>query len=152
MKIKVLAKNKRAYFDYELLETFEAGIELLGQEVKSIRNGGISLGESYIREIDQQLWLWNASVTKYRFSSDQEYDPLRTRRLLLSRSEIEKLQSKAKASKLTIVPTKIYSKGKYLKLEIALARGKKRFEKQAKIKERELDRELHREKRKYMVE
>lgn len=149
--IKVFSKNKKAFFDYEILETHEAGISLLGQEVKSIKNGEVSLKEAYIRLIEGELWLWNAHIPKYRHSSDDDYDSVRSRRLLLKKKEIAKLAKSLNTAGLTLIPLRIYAKRGILKLEIALAKGKKQHDKQRRIKERELGRELHREQRKYMV-
>lgn len=151
MKGKMIANNRRARYDYEILDTYEAGISLLGTEVRAIKTGQISINEAYVKELDGDLWLWNAHVPKYKHSSIEGYDPGRARRLLLKKKEIRSIIDKLKSGKLTLIPLKIYLSHGLIKLEIALARGKKRHEKQRRIKERDLKRELHREKRNYMI-
>lgn len=151
MSVKILVKNKTAYFDYEILEKYEAGISLTGAEVKSLRMGTASINEAYVKPMDGGLFLWNSTIDRYKFSSDEDYDPHRLRRLLLHKREILKLASEVEAKRLTIVPLSLYLAHGKIKLEIALAKGKKSYEKQRRIKERDLDRDLHREKRKYMV-
>ena len=151
MAIKIITKNKKAYFDYEILDTYEAGIKLTGAEVKSIKNGGISINEAYIKSINGRLHLWNASVRAYKHADDPNYDPGRSRALLLHKKEMEKLAVKSDAERLTIIPTKVYLSHGLIKLEIATAKGRKQHDKQRRIKERDLKRELHREKRKFMI-
>jgi SsrA-binding protein len=125
---------------------------LYGHEVKSVLGGQVSLSDSYVILKDNEAWLLNANITKYQNYSSLIYDPFRTRKLLLNRKEIVYLQNKVKQARLTIIPLKIYTAHKKIKLEIALAKGKKIYEKKEAEKERDLARELHREKRKYMVE
>lgn len=144
--------NRKAHFDYQVVETFEAGIVLYGHEVKSVLQGQVSLGDSYVILKDNEAWLLNTNITKYQNYTGLVYDPFRTRKLLLNRKEIIYLQNKVKQARLTIVPLKIYASHKKIKLEIALAKGKKVYEKKDAEKQRDLARELHREKRKYMVE
>lgn len=152
MKVKIVHKNKKAFFDYEILERLEAGIVLSGAEVKSVKNGQITLRDAFVRIEDGEAYLWNADISRYKYSSQfKDYDPKARRKLLLKKRQIEYLEAKQKSSKLTIVPLKVYLKHGLVKIEIALVRGKKRHEKKNKIKERDLDRQLHREKRKYMV-
>lgn len=151
MSIKIVSKNRKAYFDYEILDEFEAGIVLKGAEVKAIKNSQINLADSFVRFEQDQPYLWNAHISQYKHSFDPSYDPLRSRKLLLKKSEISTLLSKSKQARLTIVPLKVYLSRGLVKLSIGLVRGKKRYEKKQKIKERDLDRELHREKRAYMV-
>jgi SsrA-binding protein len=145
MSIKVIAFNKKAKFDYELLETFEAGIELIGPEVKSIKVGHISIKEAFVHIKDNQAWLVNAHVTPYGPASYNNRDPKETRRLLLKRSELEHLTSKSQASGLTIVPVKIYLSRGLVKLEIALARGKKLHQKKEALKQKDIERDAQRE-------
>ena len=144
-------KNRKAFFDYEILETLEVGIVLEGHEVKSVKNGGLSLKESYVISKNEEFFLFNSNIVKYKFSSQQDYDANRTRKLLASKKQILSWNSKIKRSNLTMVPLKAYAKGKRLKLEIGLAKGKKKHEKKEAVKKRELERELHGEKRKFMV-
>ena len=151
MSQKLISKNKKAYFDYELLETFEAGIKLTGAEAKSVKGGGISISEAYVKEWQGGLILWNATIQQYKHSFDPNYDSGRARELLLKKREIQYLIKKTSAERLTIIPTRVYLTRGFVKIAIALAKGKKSYEKQRKIKERDLERELHREKRKFMV-
>ena len=144
-------KNRKAYFDYDILETLEVGIALKGYEVKAVREGQISLGDSYVIIKDEELLLLNASISRYKHMGSHDYDPLRTRKLLAKKREIISLATKVKQKKLTIVPLKVYAQGKRIKLEIGLVRGKKKYEKKESIKKRELERDLHCQKRKYVV-
>ena len=140
--------NKRAMFDYEVLESFEAGISLSGAEVKSIKSGFMSLAGSRVvigaRGSDERegVWLIGATVTQYKSSSDPNYDPMRSRKLLLKKEQIEWLKSKMTAKGLTVVPLSCYTKGDLIKVEIALVRGKKQFEKREQEKKREIDKKL----------
>ncbi len=143
--IKIIATNKKAHFDYEILENFEAGIELTGPEVKSIRDGHISLKESFATVKDNQIWLNGAHVTPYKPAAGNNAEPTRARRLLLKRAQIDQLISKVQTSGNTIVPIKIYFTHGIIKVEIGLARGKKLHDKRNVIKNRELDIETRRE-------
>ncbi len=137
-----LARNKRARFDYDILETFEAGLVLTGQEVKAAKTGHAKLQGSFIQIRKQEAWLKNAFIAPYRHAGVVEnYDPSHDRKLLLHRREIKKLKSKTDTQHLTIVPISLYSKAGKIKLEIGLARGKKKYEKRDTIKKRDLDRE-----------
>ncbi len=143
----VLATNKRAYFDYEILEKFEAGLVLLGHEVKATKAGHASLKGSYIKinwqDHKAELYLVNAHISLYKLAGNVlDYDPKRERKLLLNRSEINRLIGKTQEQGLTLLPLKIYTKHSFLKLEFALARGKKKYDKREAIKKRELDRRL----------
>jgi len=140
--IKVIAENKKARFDYELLETLEAGIELTGPEVKSIRDGHISLKESFASVKDNQVWLNNAHVSPYKPAADMNSEPTRTRRLLLKREEIDKLIGSVQANGFTIVPVKIYFSHGIIKLEIAIARGRKLHDKREVMKNRQMDKDM----------
>lgn len=140
--IKVIAENKKARFDYEILETYEAGIELTGPEVKSIREGHISLKESFASVKDDQVWLNNAHVSPYKPAADNNSEPTRARRLLLSRNEIDELIGASQASGNTIVPVKIYFSHGIIKLEIALARGRKLHDKREVLKNRQINRDV----------
>jgi SsrA-binding protein len=140
-----LAYNKKAKFDYQILEPFEAGLMLTGQEVKSVRAGRMSLLGAYVTIARGAAWLINANIQKYPQAGPQpEYDPDRTRKLLLHRREIQKLAGKLEQKGLTLVPISVYTKGSKIKLEFGLARGKKQFEKKETIKRRDVDREIRR--------
>lgn len=146
MKImKSLAYNKRAVFDYEILEKFEAGLVLLGTEVKSVRAGNMSLRGAFVTMHDNEPYLTNATIPSWQPSNTPDsYDPVRPRRLLLQKHEIDQLLGTRKAGGLTIIPLRVYTKGPHLKLEIALARGKKKFDKKQAKKERDIARDVDR--------
>jgi SsrA-binding protein len=142
--IKILVKNKKAFFQYHILETFEAGMVLTGGEIKSIREGKITLAESYVVVRGGEVWLRQAHIAQYRFDTDPQYDPVRPRKLLLHRHEIDKLRGRIEKKGLTAIPTKIYLKRGYAKIEFALAQGKDAPDKRQTIKEREGKREAQR--------
>jgi SsrA-binding protein len=143
--------NKKALHNYEILESLEAGIHLSGSEVKSLREGRGNLKDSYVKIISGELWLVNAEIPKYKYDGSDNYDPTRSRKLLVKQRDLIYLNSKTKQGNLTLIPLKIYLKGNIFKVQVALARGKKRYEKKAQEKERDLERELLVEKRKYMI-
>ncbi|KKR48854.1 MAG: SsrA-binding protein [Candidatus Magasanikbacteria bacterium GW2011_GWC2_40_17] len=139
------AENKRAFFDYNILEKWEAGIELAGDEVKSIRDGQISLKESYVTIKNSELFLINANISAYKKSRDiKGYNPTQSRRLLLKKKEIDRIIGLKTTQGLTIVPLKVYTKHHWIKLEIGLGKGKKKFEKKEQIKKKDIERELKR--------
>lgn len=143
--MKNYAENKRAKFDYEIMETLEAGLLLTGQETKSIRTGHASLTSAYVTLHGNQALLTNAHIPKYKFAGQvKDYDPERSRPLLLKQKEINYLRGKLEQKGLTIVPLSLYNKGRHVKLEIAIARGKKQFDKRRVTKKREVDREIKR--------
>ncbi|PIR99349.1 SsrA-binding protein [Candidatus Collierbacteria bacterium CG10_big_fil_rev_8_21_14_0_10_43_36] len=129
-------QNKKAYFDYEIIESFEAGLELTGAEVKSIRSGGANFAGARVLLQANGAYLIGLNIQKYKFSSLPDYDPARTRKLLLHKTEIVAIQTKMRSAGLTLVPLKLYNKGSLVKIEIALVRGKKKFEKRELIKKR----------------
>ena len=142
---KTVATNRRAKFQYNILKTLEAGIELLGTEVKSIREGNINLLESYCLINDQmQVFLLNAHIAHYSFGNRQNHDPLRKRKLLLHRSEIRRLYGQVKQQGVTIIPMKVYLKKGLIKLEIGLGKGKKLHDKRETIKRRDAQRDIDR--------
>ena len=143
--MKELSKNKRAYFDYNILEKIEVGIELLGFEVKAAKSGRIDLSGSYARLKDEQAWLVGASIPPYQpKNTPAEYDPGRDRRLLLTKKELKTLSGKHKEAGLTVVPLRAYIKGRLVKVEFGLARSKKKCDKRDTIKKRESDTEIRR--------
>jgi SsrA-binding protein len=144
--MKTVATNKTAYHNYEILESFEAGIALLGSEVKAIREGRISLKESYAEVKDGSVVLIKCHISPYEAANIFNHEPLRERRLLLHKREIRRLSGKIKERGLTLVPTKVLfnDRGK-VKVEIALVRGKREYEKRAVIKKRDTDREIRTE-------
>ncbi len=144
-EIKVLATNRKAKFEYFLLETFEAGLDLRGSEIKSIRAGQISLAEAYVKVDAQQAWLMEAHIAPYLQANRNNHDPLRPRRLLLHKKEIRKLWDAVRQKGVTIVPTQVYLKDGRAKIEIALARGKKLHDKRQLIAQRDAEREMRRQ-------
>lgn len=144
MSIKIIAQNKKAYADYLIDETIEAGIVLTGTEVKSLRQGKANLKDSYVIIKDGEAWLLNCHISPYSHGNIFNHDPLRTRKLLLHRKEIERLRGKIQQQGYTLIPLKLYFKGPYVKVEIALARGRKKYEKRDIIKKKEAQREIER--------
>lgn len=144
--MRVIATNKKAYFNYEILERLEAGISLMGSEVKSIREGRISLKESHAEIKGGEVYLLNCHISPYEAANRFNHEPLRERKLLLHRQEIKRLTGKTREKGLTLVPTKILinDKGK-VKVEISLARGKKAYQKREVIRERDREREMRAE-------
>jgi len=143
---KVLAENKKAHYDYEILQEYEAGIVLTGQEVKSIRSGKISLKGSYVILKDEQAYLVGAKIPPYQpKNAPADYDPERFRKLLLNKSEIKQLIGKSKEKGLALIPLKIYTKHAKIKLAFGIGKGKKKTDKRENIKRREIQREIERE-------
>lgn len=135
--------NKKAYYDYEILEKFQAGLVLTGQEVKSLRTRGISLAGTYIEIKGNEVFWVGANIPPYQpLNVDKNYDPQRKRKLLLNREEINYLSGKTKERGLTLVPLSVYTKTYKIKLEFGLARGKKKFDKRESIKKREVERKI----------
>lgn len=132
--------NRKAFFDYTLLERIEAGITLLGSEVKAVRLGHVDMSGSFVRITNSEAYLVNAKILPYKFARPESYEEGRTRKLLLHRKEIIALKSKTEASGLTIVPVCLYTKRSKIKVELAIARSKKAFDKRQSIKKRDLDR------------
>lgn len=144
--MKIVATNKTAYHNYEILESFEAGISLVGSEVKAIREGRISLKESYAEVRDGDIVLVKCHISPYEAANIFNHDPLRVRRLLLHKREIRRLTGKIRERGLTLVPTKVMfnDRGK-VKIELGLARGKREYEKRDVLKKRDTDREIRAE-------
>ena len=141
----IISSNKKAYFDFLLFDKFEAGICLLGTEIKSIRKHGANLKDSYVKIDDNlEMFLINCHISPYDFGNIFNHEPRRDRKLLLNKKEILKIQNKIKQEKYTIVPTKMYFRKSYLKVEIALAKGKKLFDKRASLKEKDQKRDMER--------
>jgi SsrA-binding protein len=145
MANKVVASNRKATFEYFLLEHFEAGMALQGSEIKSIRAGQVSLAEAFVQIENRDAWLMNAHIATYDPASHYNHDPKRPRRLLLHRSEIKELWNAVRLKGVTIVPIKIYLKEGLAKLEIATAKGKKLYDKRAVMAERDERREIDRQ-------
>ncbi len=138
---KTVATNREAYFNYHILETYECGIALTGTEVKSIREGRCNLKDSYGQVRDGEAWLFNVHISPYSHGHRDNHAPTRTRKLLLHKGEIERLSGKAQEKGLTLVPTKMYFKNSRIKVELAIAKGKKLYDKRETERRREADRE-----------
>ncbi|MFL2651325.1 MAG: SsrA-binding protein SmpB [Anaerolineales bacterium] len=143
--IKIISLNRKAKFNYQLMETLEAGLSLLGSEIKSARTGNAQLRDAFVEPINNELWLQNAHIAPYKMSHSQNHDPMRPRKLLLHRREINKLIIKTREAGLTIIPTKMYLRHGRAKIEIAVARGKRQYDKRQSIAEREMKRSMRRQ-------
>ena len=139
-----IARNKRARFQYEVLETFEAGICLLGSEVKSLRNRDVSINESFARPRDGEIWVMGMNVKPYAQANIQNHEPMRLRKLLLHRRELQRIIGKVSERGLTLVPLRLYWKHGIAKVQLALVRGRRKFDKRQVIKKREAQREMQR--------
>ena len=143
--MQLVASNRRARHDYDVLETYECGMALVGSEVKSLRASKVQLRDAYARVEDGELWLHGAHISPYAFSSGRDgHDPDRPRKLLLHRSEIDELAERTRQESLTLVPLSLYFKEGRAKLELALARGRRRYDKRQAIAERDARREAER--------
>jgi SsrA-binding protein len=145
--MKVVAENRKARHDYSIEDTFEAGIELLGSEVKSVRKGDVNLKDSYVAFVGSEAYLQNAHISEYRASSYMNHLPERKRKLLLNRIELDKISRAIEEKGLTCVPLKVYFKGGWAKVEIAIVRGKKAHDKRESIKGKDAQRELEKARR-----
>lgn len=141
---KIIARNRKARFEYELIDLFEAGIELRGTEIKSIRAGQVSLSEAYVRTNGKQAWLVGANIAPYDQASVFNHDPKRERRLLLHKREIKALWDGTRLKGMTVIPTQLYLRDGLAKVEIALAKGKRQYDKRQAIKKRDMEREVDR--------
>jgi len=141
---RIVASNKRANFDFHLLDRFEAGLVLTGTEIKAIRNNQVNLRRSYVQNRNGELWLLEAHISPYAHGNRENHDPVRPRKLLLHRKEIENIIAQLEQKGLTLVPTKIYLKNGRAKVEIALARGKKQHDKRQDLAEKDDKRRMDR--------
>jgi len=144
MEITVVATNRKAFHEYIILDQFEAGIQLKGSEVKSIREGKASLKQAYILIRKGEAWLRGAHIASYSHTGFEGHEPVRDRKLLLHKREIQKINSKLAEKGLTAVPTKLYFKGGFIKLEFGLAKGKKLYDKRDTKKKRDVERDIKR--------
>ena len=142
--MKIIQKNKKAYFDYEILQEYTAGLMLTGPEVKSVRAGNVNLKGSYVSTQGGDAFLKNAHISKYAQDNTKTHDPFRDRKLLLNKREFDKIEAKLNTQGVTIVPLAIGLVGRHIKLQIAVARGKKKHDKRESIKSREQKRSLDR--------
>ena len=143
-KIKIVYNNKRATFDYEILERFEAGLVLTGTEIKSVRDNKVSLQQSFVQARDDELWLLETNIAQYVHGNRENHEPKRPRKLLLHRREINRILTNLTQKGLTVVPTRLYLKGGRAKVEVALARGKRKFDKREDLARRDADRQVER--------
>ncbi len=144
MGIKIIANNKKAYHEYFVEETYEAGLALQGTEVKAIRMGQVSIKEAYCRIRNGEVFVENMNISPYELGNRENHDPLRDRKLLLHRDEIAKLTKKVEEKGLALIPTKLYFKDRRAKLEIGICRGKKLYDKRETLKRKQADREAER--------
>ncbi len=144
MAEKTVTVNRKASHDYHILRTLEAGLSLLGTEIKSIREGHVSIREAYVRPQDGELWLVGAHIAHYAPASRTNHEPTRSRRLLLHRKEIRELAREIESAGVTVVPLRLYLKDGKAKLEIALARGKKSYDKREAMAKRDAERQMQR--------
>lgn len=142
--MKIIQKNKKATFDYEILDEFKAGLMLLGSEIKSIRKGNVNLKGSYVSIQNGRAFLKGAHISRYPFDSNTDYDPFRDRELLLNKSELHKIENQLNNQGVTVVALAIGLDGKYAKVKIGVARGKKKHDKRETIKKREVKRQIDR--------
>lgn len=148
MDIKTVSTNRKARFEYHIIETYEAGLVLRGTEIKSVRAGQISLQEAYIRTDGKEAWLVGANIAPYIHGNITNHEPSRDRKLLLNKREIRNLWNEVRIKGMTIVPIRVYLKNSRAKLEIGLAKGKKLYDKRESIKERDISREQGRSRNK----
>jgi SsrA-binding protein len=151
MAIKTVATNRKAYHNYHIGDSVEAGIALTGTEIKSIRNGRVSLGDAYVRPEAGELWLLNAHIARYQAGSYLSHEPNRPRKILLHRKQIDSLTSQIVEKGLTLVPVKLYIKDSLAKIAVALAKGKKLYDKRESIARRETEREIGRATKRYKL-
>ncbi len=142
--VKVIARNRKAHHDYFIIETFEAGVSLVGSEIKSIRAGQISIKEAYIKVDGEEAWLINSHISPYDPASRENHDPKRERKLLLHKKEIYKLWDTVKQKGNTIIPLQVYLKSGKAKVEIAIAKGKKNYDKRQAIARKDAQRDIER--------
>lgn len=139
----IYTSNPKARFDYNILESFEAGLVLFGHEVKSVKTGKVSIRGSFVKILNNEAWLIGATISPYQpKNTPADYDPQRTRKLLLNKKEVKHLFEKSQEAGLAIVPLKLYGKNNLIKLEVGLARGKKKYDKRETIKKREEERKI----------
>lgn len=148
-KEKVITVNKKAYYEYEIFNKYEAGIVLLGSEVKSLRQQKGSVSDAYAKVTKGEVWLVNSNIPEYKFNTIEPHKPLRDRKLLLHRNEVRKITIKLHEKGFTLIPLKLYFSGPHVKVELGLARGKRQYDKRAAIKKEEIQRQLKRVKQSY---
>lgn len=143
-KTKTVSNNRKARYEYEILDSYEAGLVLQGTEVKAVREGRVNLSDAYARFIRGELWLIGMHISPYTKAAQESHDPLRNRKLLLHQRELKKIHRQIQEKGLTVVPLKIYLKGHLIKVAIGMARGKRKYDKRAAIAERDQKRDMDR--------
>ncbi len=146
---KTVITNRKARHEYEIIDRIEAGLVLLGSEVKSLRNGRANLGDSYARVIKGEIWIIGMHISPYKEATIQNHDPLRDRKILLHRNEIKKLARRVEEKGFTLIPLRLYFKNSIAKLELGLARGKRQYDKKVAIAQRDAKREIEKEQKKF---
>ena len=139
---KTVATNRRARYDYEILEQYEAGIVLSGTEIKAIREGRVNIGQAFARFVDNEIWLLNAHIAEYSAGNLANHEPTRNRKLLLKTRQISNIRQELKSTGLTLIPLRLYLKGHLAKIEIALCRGKRQYDKRQTLIRKTQDREI----------
>jgi len=148
--MKIIYKNKKAYFDYEILKEYKSGIVLLGSEIKSIRNGNINLKGSYISLQNGRMVLKGANISRYKYDNSDSYEAFRDRELLLNRTELDKITHYMNTQGVTVIPLAVGLEGKYAKVNIGVARGKKKYDKRESLKNRDNKRQIDRITKQYI--
>ncbi len=146
---KTIVKNRKARYEYEIVDSIEAGLVLRGSEVKSLRAGKVNISDSYARILKGEVWIIDMHVASYKEASDQNHDPRRERKLLLHQSEIKKLARRVIEKGFTLIPLKLYFKNNIAKLELGIARGKRKYDKKVAIAQKDAKREMEREQKKF---
>jgi SsrA-binding protein len=139
---KIVADNRKARFDYSILESYKAGLVLTGNEVKSLRSGKVQLADSFARAENGEIWIYNMHISPYSTADQTKIDPIRRRKVLLEKREMMKLAAKAAEKGLTVVPLKVYFEGNWAKVELGLAKAKKKYEKRDKLRRKTVEREI----------
>ena len=148
-KIKVIVTNRKARYDYEIIDNIEAGLVLLGSETKSLREGKANISDAYARIKKGEVWLIGMHISPYKQAAFQNHDPLRERKLLLNKKEIKKIFRRVEEKGVTLVPLKLYFKNNWAKVDLGVARGKRKYDKKEAISRRDAERDLQREQKKY---
>jgi SsrA-binding protein len=143
-KIKIIGTNRKANFQYIILKKYEAGMVLLGTEVKSLREAKVNMQEAYAAFLKDELWLLNCHISEYKFGNINNHEPMRSRKLLLNKTELRKIKAQLQEKGLTMIPMQMYFKGARVKVELGIAKGKKLYDKRETIKKRETERKLKR--------
>lgn len=143
-KIKIIGTNRKANFQYVILKKYEAGMVLLGTEVKSLREAKVNMQDGYAKFIDDELWLINCHISEYKFGNINNHEPLRNRKLLLNKTELRKIKAQLQEKGLTMIPLRMYFVNAKAKVELGIAKGKKLYDKRETIKQRETERKLKR--------